>query len=105
MIPHKLSRASGESANQDSLSIPQNKKSLNHWSDYERLLIARYCTGGHTRETAQHFAQGEIRAILAGNHWAHGKPTTPDPQRLIIEALTPEDREQFTKHDPFCVSG
>jgi hypothetical protein len=67
------------------------------WSDYEQLLIARYQTGGHTRETALHFAQGEIKAILTGNHWRHGKPTAPDPQRLIIEALTLEDREQFTE--------
>jgi hypothetical protein len=97
MIPYQPSRASGESDNNVNLNIPQNKNSLNHWSDYERLLIARYCTGGHTRETAIHFAQGEIRAILTGNHWTHGKPTAPDPQRLIIEALTPEDREYFTE--------
>ncbi|MDR1177241.1 MAG: hypothetical protein LBK64_00290, partial [Spirochaetaceae bacterium] len=60
------------------------------WSDYERLLTARYQAGGHAPEIAAHFAQGEIRAILAGNHWTHGKPTAPDPQRLIIEALAPE---------------
>jgi hypothetical protein len=65
--------------------------------DYEQLLIARYQAGGHTRETALHFAQGEIRAILAGNHWTIGKLTAPDPQHLIIEALAPEDREQFTE--------
>jgi hypothetical protein len=65
--------------------------------DYERFLATRYCTGDHTRETAQHFAQGEIRAILTGNHWTHGKPTAPDPQRLIIEALTPEERKYFTE--------
>jgi hypothetical protein len=67
------------------------------WPDYEQLLIARYQAGGHTSEIALHFAQGEIRAILAGNHWTAGKPTAPDPQRLIIEALAPEDREQFTE--------
>jgi hypothetical protein len=67
------------------------------WSDYERLLTARYQAGGHTRETALHFAQREIRAILAGNHWTHGKPTAPDPQRLILEALAPEARDQFTE--------
>jgi hypothetical protein len=67
------------------------------WSDYEQLLVARYQAGGHTRETAQHFARGEIGAILAGNHWTDGKPTAPDPQRLILEALTPEDREQLTE--------
>jgi hypothetical protein len=38
------------------------------WQDYERLLIARYISGGHTKETASHFARGEIRAILAGTH-------------------------------------
>jgi hypothetical protein len=97
VIPRQLSRASGESANQDNLSIPQNKNSLNHWSDYERLLTARYQAGGHAPETAAHFAQGEIKAILAGNHRTHGKPTAPDPQSLIIEALAPEDREQFTE--------
>jgi hypothetical protein len=67
------------------------------WAAYERLLAVRYQAGGHTREAALHFAQGEIRAILAGNHWTGGKPTTPDPQRLITEALTPENREQFTE--------
>jgi hypothetical protein len=35
-------------------------------ANYERLLIARYINGGHTRETALHFAQGEIRAIQMG---------------------------------------
>ncbi|MDR0585073.1 MAG: bifunctional DNA primase/polymerase [Treponema sp.] len=67
------------------------------WSDYERLLVARYQAGGHTRETALYFAQGEIKAILAGNHWMRGKPTAPDPQRLITEVLAPEDRERFTE--------
>jgi hypothetical protein len=67
------------------------------WSNYKRLLVARYQAGGHAPEIAAHFAQGEINAILAGNHWTHGKPTVPDPQRLIIEALAPEDREQFTE--------
>ncbi|MDR3193497.1 MAG: bifunctional DNA primase/polymerase, partial [Treponema sp.] len=51
----------------------------------------------HTRETALYFARGEINAILAGNHRTQGKPTAPDPQRLIIEALAPEDREYFTE--------
>jgi hypothetical protein len=66
-------------------------------ADYERLLVARYQAGGHTPETALHFAQGEIRAILAGNHWTRGEPTAPDPQRLIADALAPEDREQFAE--------
>jgi hypothetical protein len=57
-------------------------------ADYERLLVARYVNGGHTGETASHFARGEIRAILVGNHWTHGKPTAPDPQRFIIERLS-----------------
>jgi hypothetical protein len=67
------------------------------WSDYERLFATRYHAGGHTRETAIHFAQGEIKAILDGNHWTHGEPTPADPQRLITGALTPEDREYFTE--------
>jgi hypothetical protein len=66
-------------------------------ADYERLLVTRYQTGGHAPETALHFAQGEIKAIQEGRHWTHGKPTAPDPQRLIIEALAPEDWEQFTE--------
>jgi hypothetical protein len=66
-------------------------------ADYERLLVARYINGGHTRETALYFAQGEISAIQAGTHWTHGKPTAPDPQRLITEALNPDDRERFTE--------
>ena len=66
-------------------------------ADYENLLVARYVTGGHTQETALHFARGEINAILRGRHWTQGKPTAPDPQRLIIETLSPEDREQFTE--------
>jgi hypothetical protein len=67
------------------------------WSDYTQFLVTRYITGGHTLETALHFAQGEIKAILAGKHWTAGKPTAPDPQRLIINALAPEDREYFTE--------
>jgi hypothetical protein len=66
-------------------------------ADYERLLVARYQAGGHTRETAMHFARGEIRAILAGEHWTYGKPTAPGSQRLITGALAPGDREQFTE--------
>jgi hypothetical protein len=56
------------------------------WSDYERLLIARYQAGGHTPETAAYFARGEIKSIQEGRHWTAGKLTVPDPQRLIIEA-------------------
>ncbi|MDR1618458.1 MAG: hypothetical protein LBS06_05345, partial [Treponema sp.] len=67
------------------------------WADYERLLVARYQAGGHDREAASHFAQGEIRAILAGNHWTHGKPTPADPQALIMAALSPEEREASTE--------
>jgi hypothetical protein len=57
-------------------------------ADYERLLIARYVNGGHDRETALHFTRGEIAAIRSGNHWTYGKPTAPDPKRLIIEQLS-----------------
>jgi hypothetical protein len=67
------------------------------WPDYERLLVARYVNGGYTQKTALHFAQGEINAILQGRHWTHGKPTASDPQRLIIEVLTPEERQHFTE--------
>jgi hypothetical protein len=58
------------------------------WPDYERLLVTRYVSGGHTGETALHFAQGEIRAILAGNHWTAGKPTPAGSRRLVIERLS-----------------
>jgi hypothetical protein len=66
-------------------------------ADYERFLVTRYQIGGHTKETALQFAQGEINAILRGRHWTQGKPTAPDPQRLITEALTPEDLKWFTE--------
>jgi hypothetical protein len=66
-------------------------------ADYERLLVIQYQIGGHTKETALYFAQGEIKAILAGNHWMHGKPTIPDPRPLIVEALTLEERQHFTE--------
>jgi hypothetical protein len=66
-------------------------------ADYKRFLVARYQAGGHTRETALHFAQGEIRTIMAGSHWTRGKPAAPDPQCLITDALSPEDREYFTE--------
>jgi hypothetical protein len=42
-----------------------------------------------------YFAQREINAILAGNHWTHGKPTPADPQRLIFQALSPDEQEYF----------
>jgi hypothetical protein len=41
---------------------------------YERLFVVRYQAGGHARETALHFARGEIKAIQIGNHWTQGKP-------------------------------
>jgi hypothetical protein len=52
------------------------------WSDYERILVAQYITGGHTREGALRCAQGELKAIHAGNHRAHGKLTVPDHNSL-----------------------
>jgi len=64
----------------------ENYKPLT-WKDYEALLISRYVSGGTGRETAAHFAQGEIKAILAGNHRTHGKPTPRNPQAVIIAAL------------------
>jgi hypothetical protein len=71
------------------------------WADYERLLTARYRAGGHTRETAPHFARGDINAILAGNHWTAGKPTPADPHLLTVAAmlagLSPDEREAFTE--------
>jgi len=57
------------------------------WKDYETFTVYRYIRGGMAKESAVYFAQGEIKAILAGKHWTHGKPTPPDPQALIIAAL------------------
>ena len=78
--------------NSDNLSITEQSeksKPLKNltWKDYEALLVSRYMRGGMARETAARFAQGEINAILTGNHWTRGKPTPPDPQTVIIHAL------------------
>jgi hypothetical protein len=72
------------------------------WRDYKALLISHCVNGGTGRETAARFAQGEISAILAGNHWTHGKPTPPDPQAAIIACLleyelSADEKEQFTE--------
>jgi hypothetical protein len=71
-----------------------------HFSD---SLVARYVAGGHTRETALRFAREEIAAIRNGNHWMHGKPAPTNPRCLIVEVLTPEDRERFTETG--CTAG
>jgi hypothetical protein len=70
------------------------------WSPYERLLIARYCTGVHTGETAMHFARGEIGAIQEGRHWTHEKPTAPDRNIAPGWRYYPCS-ENFPGHDPF----
>ena len=57
------------------------------WKDCETLKANRYIKSGMSKERALHFSQGEINAILAGNHWTHGKPTPPDPQAVIIADL------------------
>ena len=99
MNPHQLSKASGGSCRNtySTISPDLHKDNTVTWSDYERLLVARYTAGGHDRETALHFAQGEINAILAGNHWTKGKPTPAEPRQLIFEALSPDEQEYFSE--------
>lgn len=74
-----------------------NEKCTLSWSDYERLLVARYVSGGMSKETARRFSCGEITAIQSGNHWTHCKPTPADPPRLIMQTLTPDEQEQFAE--------
>jgi len=72
------------------------------WNDYESLMLSRYTSGGVSGAMALHFARGEINAIQTGNHWTNGELTAPDPQAVIIHALTAYEltaveRIQFTK--------
>jgi hypothetical protein len=64
---------------------------------YENLLVLRYRSAGMSGASALHFAQGEITAIQEGRHWTHGKPTAPDPQRLVFQTLSDDEREQLTE--------
>jgi len=72
------------------------------WNDYETLMASRYTRGGMSGAMALHFARGEINAIRTGNHWTHGELTAPDPQAVIIHALTAYEltdgeRDEFTE--------
>jgi hypothetical protein len=58
------------------------------WVAYKSLLVARYVGSGMAPDKAAYFADGEINAILAGNHRTHGKPTPADPQQVIFQALS-----------------
>ncbi|MDR2785679.1 MAG: bifunctional DNA primase/polymerase [Treponema sp.] len=64
---------------------------------YENLLVLRYRSAGMSGASALHFAQGEVIAIQEGRHWTHGRSTAPDPQRLIFQTLSDDEREQFTE--------
>jgi hypothetical protein len=62
------------------------------WKDCETYLISRYVKGGISEASALLFAQGEINAIQAGNHYSRDasgtmRVTPPDPQVVIIHAL------------------
>ena len=58
------------------------------WNDYKNLLIIRYTNGGMDREAAAHYAQAEIDAIGAGNHWTGGVLTpVNDPESAIVHIL------------------
>jgi hypothetical protein len=52
----------------DTLSVAPYRKENNILNPCVGMkpYAARYHVGGHTREAAQHFVRGEIRAILAG---------------------------------------
>jgi hypothetical protein len=58
-------------------------------TDYKNLLVLRYRNGGMPEAAALRFALGEIAAIQ--------KPTAPDPLRLILQVLTPDEQEQFSE--------
>jgi hypothetical protein len=66
-------------------------------TDYTNLLVLRYRNGAMPEAAALRFTQGEISAIQEGRHRAGGEPTAPDPLRLILQVLTPDEREWFSE--------
>ncbi len=97
--PPQPVKASGGFNLQSNLNVhqPSQTSNVHTWDCYERFRIARYVSGGLSKGTARRFAQGEINAIQSGNHWTHGKPTPANPLYLLLQDLSPDEREQFTE--------
>ena len=87
MSPPKSSKTLGGFECGNVLSVPQTNKTDNAytWADCREILFNRYVAGGHSCKEAEHFASGEIRAILTGNHWSNGKRTIADPRQLCLK--------------------